>query len=82
MVSKGSSSGREIHRDKAEASVKAQAAELVFVFPPSQGNAGAFKKHPGAAYLRTVLAQKGIATVQYRNENPGTIKATASDIVN
>lgn len=61
--------------------MKTQTAEVVFVFPPAQGNVGAFKNHLGVAYLRTALAQKGIATVQYQNEHPGTIMAVASDIL-
>ena len=55
-------------------------SDVLFVFPPAPGNAGAFKNHLGVAYLRAALAREGMATVQYLNGNPGTIDAVAADI--
>jgi radical SAM superfamily enzyme YgiQ (UPF0313 family) len=56
-------------------------SEVVFVFPPGPGNAGAFKNHLGAAYVRAALAREGMTTAQYLNASPGTIDQVATDIV-
>ena len=56
-------------------------SDVVFVFPPAPGNAGAFKNHLGVAYLRAALARDGLATAQYLNQNPGTIDSVAADIL-
>ncbi len=55
--------------------------DVLFVFPPAPGNAGAFKNHLGVAYLRAALARDGMATAQYVNPNPGTIDSVATDIL-
>lgn len=56
-------------------------SDVVFVFPPAPGNAGAFRNHLGVAYLRAALARDGMATTQYLNVNPGTIDLVAADIL-
>lgn len=56
-------------------------SDVLFVFPPAPGNAGAFKNHLGVAYLRAALARDGLATAQYLNRNPGTIDSVAADIL-
>jgi radical SAM superfamily enzyme YgiQ (UPF0313 family) len=56
-------------------------SDVLFVFPPASGNAGAFKNHLGVAYLRAALARDGLATAQYLNRNPGTIDSVAADIL-
>ncbi|MGC0777218.1 MAG: cobalamin-dependent protein, partial [Candidatus Acidiferrum sp.] len=56
-------------------------SDVLFVFPPAPGNAGAFKNHLGVAYLRAALARDGLATAQYLNGNPGTIDSVAADIL-
>ena len=61
--------------------MKPNTADVIFVFPPAAGNAGAFKNHLGVSYLRTVLAHNGISTVQYTNEHPGTIREIAREIL-
>ncbi len=55
--------------------------EAVFVFPPAQGNAGAFKNHLGAAYLRASLHKSGIRSAQYLNDNPGSVAAAADELL-
>jgi len=55
--------------------------DVLFVFPPGLGNAGVFKNHLGAAYLRAALAREGMATEQYLTEKPGTIETVAADIL-
>ncbi len=61
--------------------MRSETAEIVFVFPPAYGNAGAFKTHLGSAYLRTALATQGIVTTQYQNESPDTVAAVVADIL-
>lgn len=56
-------------------------SDIVFVFPPAQGNLGVFKSHLGVAYLRAALAREGMATAQYLSVHPGTIDAVAADII-
>lgn len=56
-------------------------SDVLFVFSPAPGNAGAFKSHLGVAYLRAALAREGIATAQYLSGNPGTVNAVAADII-
>lgn len=56
-------------------------ADVVFVFPPAYGNRGAFKNHLGVAYLRAALAREPFQTVQYLNQNPGTIDEVSDDIL-
>jgi radical SAM superfamily enzyme YgiQ (UPF0313 family) len=56
-------------------------SDILFVFPPAPGNAGAFKNHLGVAYLRAALARDGLTTAQYLNRNPGTIDSVAADIL-
>ncbi len=55
--------------------------DIVFMFPPAQGNPGRFRAHLGVAYLRTALAQEGIASVQYLNSQPGTVDEVARDVL-
>ena len=55
--------------------------DIVFMFPPAQGNVGSFRAHLGVAYLRTALAQEGIASVQYLNSRPGTVDEMARDVL-
>jgi radical SAM superfamily enzyme YgiQ (UPF0313 family) len=54
---------------------------MVFVFPPSQGNPGAFRQHLGVAYLRAALVGSGITTDQYTCERPGTIENVADEVL-
>jgi len=61
--------------------MSASHSDVLFAFPPAPGNAGAFRNHLGAAYLRAALAREGLKTSQYLNECPGTIDAVATDIV-
>ena len=61
--------------------MSASKSDILFVFPPAPGNAGAFKNHLGVAYLRAALAREGMATAQYLSSNPGTIDAVAADII-
>ena len=58
-----------------------RATDIVFMFPPAQGNLGAFRAHLGVAYLRAVLAQEGIASVQYLNSRPGAVDEIASGVL-
>lgn len=55
--------------------------DIVFMFPPAQGNLGKFRAHLGVSYLRTALAQQGIASVQYLNSRPGTVDEVARDVL-
>ncbi len=57
------------------------AHDIVFAFPPAKGNSGSFASHLGVAYLRAVLARRGITSCQYINPNPGTIAETARDLL-
>lgn len=61
--------------------VKSRPTDIVFMFPPAQGNVGKFRAHLGVAYLRTALAQEGIASVQYLNSRPGTVDEVARDVL-
>ncbi len=58
-----------------------RATDIVFVFPPAQGNLGVFRAHLGVSYLRAALAREGIASVQYLNSRPGTVDEIASDVL-
>ncbi len=51
------------------------------MFPPAQGNLGAFRTHLGVSYLRAALAQEGIGSVQYLNSRPGTVDEVARDVL-
>jgi len=64
-----------------ELSMATDRSDVLFVFPPATGNAGAFKNHLGAAYILAALAKDGMATAQYLNPNPGTIDSVAADIL-
>ena len=59
--------------------MQSKANDVVLMFPPAQGNLGAFRAHLGVAYLRAALAKEGIATVQYLNPRPGTVDQVADD---
>jgi anaerobic magnesium-protoporphyrin IX monomethyl ester cyclase len=61
--------------------VNSRPTDIVFMFPPAQGNVGKFRAHLGVAYLRTALAQEGIASVQYLNSRPGTVDEVARDVL-
>jgi anaerobic magnesium-protoporphyrin IX monomethyl ester cyclase len=61
--------------------MKSNTADIVFVFPPAQGNVGAFRSHLGVGYLRASLARDNFATAQYLNEHPGTIDEIVADIL-
>lgn len=56
-------------------------SDIVFVFPPANGNRGVFKGHLGSAYLRAALAQAGIYATQYINDCPRSIDDVATDIL-
>jgi radical SAM superfamily enzyme YgiQ (UPF0313 family) len=56
-------------------------SDVLFVFPPAQGNVGAFRNHLGVAYLRTALARDGMATAQYLSAYPGSVDAVAADMI-
>ncbi|MGO9095517.1 MAG: B12-binding domain-containing radical SAM protein [Bryobacteraceae bacterium] len=58
-----------------------RATDIVFMFPPAQGNLGAFRAHLGVSYLRAALAQEGMASVQYLNSRPGTVDEIASGVL-
>lgn len=58
-----------------------KAADVIFVFPPGQGNLGAFRSHLGVAYLRAALAKEPITTAQYLNPCPGTIDEVAGHVL-
>jgi radical SAM superfamily enzyme YgiQ (UPF0313 family) len=58
-----------------------RATDIVFMFPPAQGNPGAFRAHLGVSYLRAALAREGVASVQYLNSRPGTVDEIASDVL-
>lgn len=55
--------------------------DILFVFPPAHGNAGAFKNHLGVSYFRAVLQRAGILCAQYLNDAPGTVDSVAADIL-
>jgi anaerobic magnesium-protoporphyrin IX monomethyl ester cyclase len=57
------------------------AHDIVFVFPPANGNHGSFPSHLGAGYLRAVLAVFGIRSCQYLNPQPGTIGEVTRDLI-
>jgi len=61
--------------------VNSRATDIVFMFPPAQGNIGAFRAHLGVAYLRAALAREGIASVQYLNSRPGAVDEVVSGIL-
>ena len=61
--------------------VNSKATDIVLVFPPAQGNLGAFRAHLGVAYLRTALARDGIASVQYLNSRPGSVDEVAGEVL-
>jgi len=58
-----------------------RATDIVFLFPPAQGNEGVFKNHLGVAYLRAALAKEKILSRQYVNSRPGTIDEVTRDVL-
>lgn len=61
--------------------MQAMKSDIIFVFAPAHGNAGAFGNHLGVAYLRSTLHRDGLKTHQYLHDRPGTIAAEASRIL-
>lgn len=61
--------------------VNTKTTDIVFLFPPADGNIGVFKNHLGVAYLRAALAKERIPTRQYVNSRPGTVDDVVRDIL-
>jgi radical SAM superfamily enzyme YgiQ (UPF0313 family) len=61
--------------------MNARTAEIVFLFPPADGNPGVFKDHLGVAYLRAALAKQNIRTRQYVNFRPGTLDDVTCEVL-
>jgi anaerobic magnesium-protoporphyrin IX monomethyl ester cyclase len=62
--------------------MNARTTDIVFLFPPADGNVGVFKNHLGVAYLRAALAKEKILTKQYVNSGPGTVDDVVRDVLN
>ncbi len=62
--------------------VSARTTDVVFLFPPAEGNVGVFNNHLGVAYLRAALAKGKISSRQYLNSRPGTVDNVARDVLN
>ena len=64
-----------------EVPMSASVNDIVFAFPPANGNLGSFASHLGAGYLRAALSESGIESCQYLNRHPGTVGKVARDLL-